>query len=57
MTAITLSGCGSPLSILELKDVDMPVIKLAEVLVLVHAGRRSRPRATPQCSVAGPLVG
>ena len=37
MKAITRSEYGSPLNVLELKDVDMPVIKDDDVLVRVHA--------------------
>ena len=37
MKAITRTEYGSPLNVLELKDVDIPVIKDDEVLVQVHA--------------------
>ena len=39
MNAITRSEYVSPREVLELKDVDMPVIKDDEVLVRVHAAR------------------
>ncbi len=52
MKAITRSEYGSPLNVLELKDVDMPVIKDDEVLVRVHAasvnaGDPAQVRGTP----------
>jgi NADPH:quinone reductase-like Zn-dependent oxidoreductase len=52
MKAITRSEYGSPLNVLELKDVEMPVIKHDEVLVRVHAasvnaGDVAQVRGTP----------
>ncbi|HUF14402.1 MAG TPA: NAD(P)-dependent alcohol dehydrogenase [Acidimicrobiia bacterium] len=52
MKAITRSEYGSPLNVLELKDVDMPVVKHDEVLVRVHAagvnaGDAAQVRGTP----------
>jgi NADPH:quinone reductase-like Zn-dependent oxidoreductase len=52
MKAIARSEYGSPLNVLELKDVDMPVIKHDEVLVWVHAasvnaGGAAQVRGTP----------